>query len=662
MLLAGTVSLNAQNVGIGTNTPTGKTHVVQTAAVDVILVDHNGGGENSLQINQLNPANANAAAFIINNGVSNAALLQVLNNTSISSVVRSQNLGEGNGVLVEQLNTGAAGAGLFVDQDGTGPFSRGVDVTMDAANGAIGYSIFHNGTGRGLYMDLSNAANASIGYDLRHAGTGRGSYMELSNAANASTGAAIIHDGTGRGMDISLNNLTSTGLGFGLFHDGLGRGGNISLSNAANTDMGWGVFHSGTGIGLYSQTVGDAVYGFVTGDKGTGGSFVVNSTTADRDAIGAIVIYNGTGTAGGGGGNAVEIQHNGTNGNGVDVFMGDPSIAAGPANTTSEYAAMSVSHMATGTAATAGLNKTAITATNNSADPSVLVFNNGTDDGDGMNVFITPATPPPAPTLPQLASNNQAAAIYAQAADATGGEGIGVFGFGGDVGVAGATNGGVGYGLYSFTNFAAAGAKSFHIDYPLDPANKTLRHFCIESDEILNMYRGVVELDANGQATIELPEYFEAVNINPSYQLTAIGTPKQPYVLEEIEGNTFKVAGAPNTKVSWTVHAERNDPTIQYFNEKNNFSENIQDKKPHQVGLYITPEAYGKDEMYGVGYRGASLKTYKERKTTMELQQAKKGQTKAVTPTSATPAKVEKASTERPSTKNEQTADELTSK
>ena len=61
-------------------------------------------------------------------------------------------------------------------------------------------------------------------------------------------------------------------------------------------------------------------------EEGTAGTFIVNQTTADRDAIGAFVVYNGSGTAGGGGGNAVEVQHNGTNGNAMDVFMGTPSI------------------------------------------------------------------------------------------------------------------------------------------------------------------------------------------------------------------------------------------------------------------------------------------------------------------------------------------------
>ncbi len=50
--------------------------------------------------------------------------------------------------------------------------------------------------------------------------------------------------------------------------------------------------------------------------------------------------------------------------------------------------------------------------------------------------------------------------------------------------------------------------------------------------------------------------------------MTSIGTPQQAYVAKEISDNKFSIGGAPNTKVSWAVHAERNDPTLQYFNRQ----------------------------------------------------------------------------------------------
>ena len=608
--------LFAQNVGIGTDTPIGKTHVVQTAATDVILVDHSGTAGNSIEINQTDANNANSAVFIKNSGTQQAILSQVLNAASTASVVQGQNIGLGNVFTAQNLNTGASGAGLFIEQNGSGAFSRGVDINMDAGNSAIGTSIFHTGTGRGIYMDLSNNANASTGLALYHDGLGIGEYTNLSNTANTSVASFIIHDGLGRGQNVALTNAANADLGYGLFHSGIGRGGNISLSNAANTDIGWAVFHSGTGTGMYSQTVDDAIVGLVTGNKGDAGTFVVNPTTADRDAIGAFVVYNGTGTAGGGGGNAMEVQHNGTNGNGIDVFLGTPTIPAGPANTTSEYNALSVSHFATGTSPTAGQSKSAINASNNSADAAVLVFNNGNEEGGGIESFVAPN------------GANDPVSIFGQAADNINVDyGVGVQGVGGWYGVR-ATKVGANfawtYGMFCEGDMTSTGAKAFTIDHPLDPENKVLRHYSIESNEILNLYRGLVQLDANGDATVALPAYFDAGNINPTYQLTAIGTATQPYINTEIENNQFTVKGAPNSKVSWTVHAQRNDPTIRYFNnDGKNYSSEVFEKPAKMKGKYYTPEAFGKDKTQGIHYISAQEKTASERAEFVKQLQAK---------------------------------------
>jgi hypothetical protein len=201
-------------------------------------------------------------------------------------------------------------------------------------------------------------------------------------------------------------------------------------------------------------------------------------------------------------------------------------------------------------------------------------------------------------------------AVYGFSYDATIGDGdygIGVSGIGGFYGVRGlqtGTNFAWCFGVRADGDMTCTGAKPFTIDYPLDPENKALRHYSIESNEILNMYRGIVTLDANGQATIELPEYYDAVNINPSYQLTAIGTPTQPYVATEIANNQFTVAGAPNTKVSWTVHAQRNDPTIRYFDANGkDYSSEVFEKPAKMKGKYYNPEAYGQPANTGIHYR-----------------------------------------------------------
>src|SRR4029077_9924548 len=89
---------------------------------------------------------------------------------------------------------------------------------------------------------------------------------------------------------------------------------------------------------------------------------------------------------------------------------------------------------------------------------------------------------------------------------------IGVNGAG-DYGVWGSTLGvGGNWAVFASGNTGATGTKSFVIDHPLDPANKTLNHYSTEAPEPLNTYGGVALLDANGSATIDLPEYCEAIN------------------------------------------------------------------------------------------------------------------------------------------------------
>lgn len=148
------------------------------------------------------------------------------------------------------------------------------------------------------------------------------------------------------------------------------------------------------------------------------------------------------------------------------------------------------------------------------------------------------------------------------------------------------------FGIFANGNNGASGTKSFMIDHPLDPENKFLKHYSMESPEVINFYRGNVVLDANGNGTVQLPDYFTAINTNYSYTLTPIGAPSVTYIAEEInENGSFKIAGGnPNQKISWYVYAERNDVNVQ-----NEFSTAVEvEKVGNQRGKYINPTAYGK--------------------------------------------------------------------
>jgi hypothetical protein len=149
------------------------------------------------------------------------------------------------------------------------------------------------------------------------------------------------------------------------------------------------------------------------------------------------------------------------------------------------------------------------------------------------------------------------------------------------------------YGLFANGDLAATGAKSFCIDHPLDPANKILRHFSLESDEVLNVYRGNAMLDAQGRAVVTLPDYFSAINRNVSYQLTPIGASANLYIESEVADNRFVVAGGqPGLKFSWTLTAERSDAYFQQFPER---AQPEIDKREGEKGRYYIPALYGAD-------------------------------------------------------------------
>lgn len=156
-----------------------------------------------------------------------------------------------------------------------------------------------------------------------------------------------------------------------------------------------------------------------------------------------------------------------------------------------------------------------------------------------------------------------------------------------------------GFGVYSLGRMAATGTKAFQIDHPLDPENYFLNHFCVEAPDPMNAYSGVVTLDANGEAWVQLPDYFEAINRDPRYTLTPIGASMPNlHVAVEIQGNRFKIAGGvPGKKVSWRVEAIRNDLWVQRYGYQ------TEQSKPEEYrGKYIIPELYGQPIERGIFY------------------------------------------------------------
>jgi hypothetical protein len=160
---------------------------------------------------------------------------------------------------------------------------------------------------------------------------------------------------------------------------------------------------------------------------------------------------------------------------------------------------------------------------------------------------------------------------------------------------------GSGYAGYFVGNVGVAGALSksagsFKIDHPLDPEHKYLSHSFVESPDMMNVYNGIAVLDERGEATVDLPEWFETLNRDFRYQLTPIGARADVWVAREIADNRFAIAGdVPGLKVSWQVTGIRQDP---YARAHPILVE--ESKRPEEQGLYLHPDAYGLPDTRGI--------------------------------------------------------------
>ncbi|MCX6819756.1 MAG: hypothetical protein NT019_00480 [Candidatus Adlerbacteria bacterium] len=127
-------------------------------------------------------------------------------------------------------------------------------------------------------------------------------------------------------------------------------------------------------------------------------------------------------------------------------------------------------------------------------------------------------------------------------------------------------------GSASVIGALSKGSGTFVIDDPLDPANKLLFHSFVESPDVKNIYDGIATLDDKGEATINLPDYFLALNQDVRYLATPIGASMPNLFLKKEVARRwfglfgaiqFKISGGvPLARVSWQVTGIRHDPYI----------------------------------------------------------------------------------------------------
>jgi hypothetical protein len=137
-------------------------------------------------------------------------------------------------------------------------------------------------------------------------------------------------------------------------------------------------------------------------------------------------------------------------------------------------------------------------------------------------------------------------------------------------------------------NLAKAGG-SFKIDDPSDPAGKYLSHSFVESPDMKNVYDGVVTTDANGFATVTMPAWFESLNRDFRYQLTAIGQFSQAIIAKKIANGQFTIqTDKPNVEVSWQITGIRQDA---WANAHRIPVE--EEKSSAEKGHFLHPELFG---------------------------------------------------------------------
>jgi hypothetical protein len=160
-------------------------------------------------------------------------------------------------------------------------------------------------------------------------------------------------------------------------------------------------------------------------------------------------------------------------------------------------------------------------------------------------------------------------------------------------GAAGAFNGNV-----SVTGYLHKLGGGFLIDSPIDPANRYLCHSFVESPDMMNVYNGNVTTDDDGNATVELPGYFEALNRDFRYQLTVLGQFAQAIVAQEVRGNRFGIkTDKPNVRVSWQVTGIRQDAWANAHRTEADL-----EKPDGHRGKYLTPADHDQSAAAGIYY------------------------------------------------------------
>ncbi|MCW5934887.1 MAG: hypothetical protein KIT45_11440 [Fimbriimonadia bacterium] len=532
-------------------------------------------------------------------GTGRAGEFNINNTSSLTHALMGKTDGPGTGVFgwttattgfgtgVIGQSAAVSGTGVFGLATGSTGLNYGIYGQTYSTNGFAGYFVgrgyFSSRVGIGttspthmLHVQTSNAhairgqtsqagATAIYGY----ATSASGFPVGVSGRADAPTGTGVYGIAAhGSGVNYAVYALTNSANGYaGYFQGG---------KNYFSGNTGFGVTNpmypvhvsSGTNTGLYVTN---------TATTGTTPAVIVNNDSTDNSAVGFLSTMSSAGS--GIYSAAIKGVNNGTANDRVGVWGDAQGQGTGVYGTTLGANGRGVYGRSTG-----------------SSGIGVYGYSLG-EQGRGVS-GIAVETSSVSYGVHGAAISTAGYGVYGIApfygvygeASSLNGTSYGVYGH------AMSTNGFAGYfdGAVGVTGNLSKGGGSFKIDHPLDPANKYLYHSFVESPDMMNIYNGNVVTDAQGFASITLPEWFETLNRDFRYQLTIVDETNSAEfvhakVVQKIRGNQFVIrTSQPHVEVSWMVTGIRHDPYAEQYRIPVE-----QDKPANERGRYLHPELYG---------------------------------------------------------------------
>jgi hypothetical protein len=463
---------------------------------------------------------------------------------------------------LEAITPSATGTGVLGDASSATGNSFGVTgkTASSTGTGVLGQATAASGANYGVYGSTASPAGTAVS-GVNSATTGNA--LGVSGTSASSTGYGVLGSTTAStGVNAGVFGTTASTTGVGVLGSATSASGaNFGVYGITASPLGIAVDGNATsGIGVAGTSLGPTGYGVYGANAATTGN-AIGTYGVSASPTGSGVYGNNTAATG----NAFGV--NGVTGSTGGV--GVRGLASATSGTT--YGVYGASESPTGIAVNGVASSGTGVAGQTTSSTAYGVYGaNLATTGQAFGVYGTTASTAGIGALgTATAASGSTYGVYGSAASPTGigvdavstGGGTALVATAQNGGNAGQFNGNVKVtGNLTVTGTVSKGGGSFRIDHPLDPEHKYLYHSFVESPDMMNIYNGVATLSRRGDAVVQLPDWFDALNRDFRYQLTCIGGFAPVYVASEVSGNQFKIGGGrPGMKISWQVTGIRKD-------------------------------------------------------------------------------------------------------